>query len=442
MKEKLFVLSMDAMVREDVEYMMTKPNFSKIMEKRAEVERVTTIYPSITYPAHTSILTGCRPGKHGIYNNHPLKTYKDRIGHWYLYSKSIQVEDLFAAAKRAGCSTAAVYWPITGCNPNIDYIIDEYFFYYPNEGAEEAFARLGAGEEALQAVRENMHRFPTTRGSKELQITSTFDDFIMGCTCSLIRNQQPDVLLVHNCYMDSHRHHYGVFGDKTKECLDMLDVWLGEVYQAMVDAGVYEDTNFVILSDHGQMDFTRRIKMNVLLQRGGLLDVAPDGTLYDWQAYAQSNGMSATIHLRDHNNLTLRQRVYEYLKQLAAEGVWGFKQVYTVDEVRERYGTYGAFSYMVETDGDTAFSDDWLEPVESPVVLTDYRLGYATHGYEPEKGPQPVFMGRGPAFKEGAMIAKASVVDEAPTLAKILGQEMPQAEGRCLGELLNNRYYC
>jgi len=329
-----------------------------------------------------------------------------------------------------------LYWPITGCNPNIDYNIDEYFFFYPDEGVEEAFARLGAGEEALQAVRENLHRFPADRGSAQLKLTSTFDDFIMGCTCSLIRNQQPDVLLVHNCYMDSHRHRYGVFSDKTKECLDMLDVWLGEVYQAMSDAGVYEDTNFVILSDHGQMDFTRRIKMNALLQRGGFLDVAPDGTLYDWHAYAQSNGTSATIHLRDHNNLALRQRVYKYLKQLAAEGSWGFTEVYTVEEVRERYGTYGSFSFMVETDGNTTFSDEWLEPVESPVVLTDYRLGNATHGYQPEKDPQPIFLGSGPAFKEGVVLSCASVIDEAPTLARVLGQEMPQAEGRCLKELL------
>lgn len=275
MKEKLFVLSMDAMVHEDVEYMMTKPNFSKIMEKRAEVERVTTIYPSITYPAHTSIFTGCRPGKHGIYNNTPLKTYEDGITHWHLYSKSVQTEDLFAAAKRAGCSTAAVYWPITGCNPNIDYNIDEYFFDYPGEGIEEGFARLGAGEEALQAVRENLHRYPTSRDSQDPQLTSTFDDFLMGCTCSLIRNQQPDVLLVHNSYLDDYRHHYGVFGPQVKECLDMMDVWLSEVQQAMVDAGVYEDTNFVILSDHGQMDFNRRMKLNVLLVRGGFSGHCP-----------------------------------------------------------------------------------------------------------------------------------------------------------------------
>ena len=41
MKEKLFVLSVDAMVREDVAYMLTKPNFRKIMEKRANNSKNT-----------------------------------------------------------------------------------------------------------------------------------------------------------------------------------------------------------------------------------------------------------------------------------------------------------------------------------------------------------------------------------------------------------------
>ena len=127
MKQKLFVLSMDAMVHEDVAYLMTKPNFRKIMEKRAEVEGVTTVFPASTWPAHATLMTGCYPGKHGIFANFQLKTFNDGISHWVTNSSWVYAEDIFAAATRAGCTTASVYWPITANNPNVDYIINEYY---------------------------------------------------------------------------------------------------------------------------------------------------------------------------------------------------------------------------------------------------------------------------------------------------------------------------
>ena len=69
MKEKTIVFSMDAMVGADIAYLKTKPNFSRLFKDRCEIGKVCTIYPSITYPAHMSIMTGCRPGKHGVITN-------------------------------------------------------------------------------------------------------------------------------------------------------------------------------------------------------------------------------------------------------------------------------------------------------------------------------------------------------------------------------------
>lgn len=434
MKQKLFVFSMDAMVHEDVAYMEQKPNFQKIMAKRAEVEKVCSVYPASTYPAHTTLMTGCYPGKHRVYSNFPLRTVSDGISHWPLYSKSVFAEDIFAAAKRAGCTTAAVYWPITGNNPNIDHEINEYFFYYQDmDKPEEVFARQGADPVALQAVRENAHLLPTTRGSAELMPTSVFDPFIMGCACSLIRNAQPDLLMIHNCYLDSTRHRYGAFGPQVKDALDALDNWLGDLIAAMEEAGVYEDTNFVLLSDHGQMDWQRNVRLNVLLQQGGFLDIAPDGTLYDWQAYAQSNGFSTTVHLVDNTNPVLYDKVYDYLLRLQSEGQYGIEKVYTKEELAKLYGQDGPYSFMAEGTEGTVFANGFTGP-----IVTEQTPGktQGKHGNRPEKGPQPIFLAHGPAFREGAVLQNAKLVDVAPTLAAVLGQTMPQADGRPMTELL------
>ena len=105
-----------------------------------------------------------------------------------------------------------------------------------------------------------------------------------------------------------------------------------------------------------------------------------------------------------------------------------------MEETKEIYGTYGTFSFMVEGDGHTTFTDDWHGECSVPVeAIEGYR---AKHGYRPEKGPQPIFLASGPAFKPGAVVANAHVTDEAPTLAAVLGQTLPQADGRVLTELL------
>ncbi len=440
MKKKLVVLSVDAMVWEDVEYLRQKPNFQRLLRNCSGVERAETVYPSITYPAHVSIMTGCRAGKHGVFTNGALSSQRGPLA-WHYDGSVVQVEDIFAAAKRAGCSTAAVYWPVTGNNPNIDYLINEYFFLDdPSEDPHVGYGKYGASKEMLEVVDNNMGRWPYEyhiRGKLQLDMLKkyhTFDDFIIGCDCDIIRRFNPDVLLTHICMIDTLRHRYGLFNDKVLQGLDMVDEWLGELADAIEAVGELEDTNFVLLSDHGQMDFARRLKVNVLLRRGGFIDVDEKGDVTDWRAFSQSNGMSSTVWVR--GGEAVERQVYDYLQRLMEEGVWGFSKIHTRAEAAERFGMDGDFAFVVETDGYTAFGDSWDEPVVNNVDITDYRLGAATHGYEPQKGPQPVFLAKGPDFKENVMLPYGKVIDEAPTLAAVLGESMPQAEGKCMQEIL------
>lgn len=431
MKQKLFVISMDAMVREDIDYMLTKPNFQKILGKRAEVMKVRSIYPASTYPAHTTLMTGCYPQKHGVYSNFPLQTAFDGISHWPVESSRIFAEDLFAAAKGAGYTTAAVFWPITGNNPNVDHVINEYFFYYPGEDdhIEETFAAQGADEVALQAVRENLHLFPKARGKRTPEEVN-FDNFLMGCACSLIRNVKPDVLLVHNSWPDTNRHKEGVFSRLIPAVLDQVDAWLGDVAKAMEEAGVYEDTNFVLLSDHGQRDCSKAVNLNVLFEKEGLLQLAPDGTIYTWLAFAQANGMSTTVYLSDNTNEKLYERVYAVLKKLQEQEEYGIERIWTRRELAEQYHQSGPFSFMVEAVEGTLFTNAITGPATEEIPVK------GSHGYMPEKGPQPIFMGRGPAFCENASIEQANLVDVAPTLAAVLGVTLSEADGTVLTELL------
>ena len=171
MAKRLIVFSVDAMVTEDVEAMRSLPNFRKYLAGGSEFKNgMRTIYPSVTYPIHVSILTGCYADKHKVTSNFGFTT-EDKDATWLFSSENTAVEDIFAAAKRAGLSTASISWPVTGRNPNIDYLIDEYWFPHSGETMRAGFADMGSSEEMLDIMDSHTDLLPPA-GNRAARRTS------------------------------------------------------------------------------------------------------------------------------------------------------------------------------------------------------------------------------------------------------------------------------
>ena len=121
---------------------------------------------------------------------------------------------------------------------------------------------------------------------------------------------------------------------------------------------------------------------------------------------------------------------------MASEGIYGFERVYTLDELKDKYSYSGDFSFVLETDGYTAFSEHLSGPAVTSYDFGDYSVGRGKHGHAPEKGPQPIFIAKGPSFKSGVTLECGSILDHAPTLATVLGVTLKDAVGRCVNEIL------
>ena len=121
---------------------------------------------------------------------------------------------------------------------------------------------------------------------------------------------------------------------------------------------------------------------------------------------------------------------------MADEEVYGFTQVFTEPEIRQKEHLGGNFAFALETDGLTSFGESVTRPMVRALDFKDYRYGAATHGHLPDRGIQPVFSAKGPAFRENVTIERANLVDEAPTFAKVLGADLKDADGRVLEEFL------
>lgn len=439
MKKRIIVLSADAMVCEDVDKLRGLPNFQKYLAGGSEYKNgMRTIYPSVTYPIHVSMSTGCYAGKHQVTSNFNFTT-ENKNDNWKWFSDAIAVEDIFTAAKKAGYKTAAIAWPVTGCHPSIDYLMDEYWMPEPGDTLCSSFKRAGSSEEMLQILKNNakyLEKDYYLGGKKHFMVIPEVDDFIVHVSCDVIRQYQPEVTFIHTGAFDSYRHAHGAFSSYLDKGVEDLDKYIGLLMDACQEAGVAEDTNLFLVSDHGQRDINRAINLNVKLADAGLIELDKDGKVTDWQAYCFSNAMSALVYVKDPANAALKGKVYRVLRDLQSEGVFGIGRIYTAKEAREEEQLYGDFPFVIESDGYTSFGDSAVRPLVQNFDASDYRFGRATHGYMPDYGPQPVFVAKGPDIREGVTLQRGRVVDEAPTYAKLLGVKLPKADGKAIEEIL------
>lgn len=429
-KQKLIVISFDALVYEDTQYLKNKPNFAYIMENGAMANRVKSIYPALTYPCHTTMITGCYPDKHGVINN----TYDviSKAPPFKFDHENVTCEDLMDVCKKAGLTTASIGWPVSGNHPSVDYLIPECWPIgkATDEEFKELYINLGTKKELFDEVVAPYFDLRLKRGQPETSY------FYANICATLIKKYQPDVIAIHPSVIDTFRHKTGVFSPLVTEGLDHCDKILEIIIDATKKAGVFEDTNFVVTADHGQLDVTQAVNLNCIFAENGLIDVDKNENVKSYKAWSfPMGGMSAYIRLSDPSDKQLYNEVYDLLKEKRDEGTWGFSEVFTREECRKMH-LDGDFSFVVETDGHTRFENAWTGDacIKVQSGISGQLLG--DHGYHPDKGPKPTFIACGPAIKKGAIIENANLVDGAPTYAKILGVNLPNADGRALEELL------
>lgn len=336
-------------------------------------------------------------------------------------------------------STASFFWPVTGKHKNIDWLMNEYWMPNPGDTLRSSFRDAGSSEAMLDIIEKNTCYLPEgyEKGGKTAFMKwPAVDNFIIHVACDVIKEHAPEVVFVHTGTFDSFRHSYGVFNTHMQKAIHNLDQYIGMLMDACKEAGVLEDTNLVLVSDHGQQDIKRTININVLLADKGFIDVDENGEVRDYKAFSFSNAMSALIYLKESANPQLKQSVFEYLKELEAEGIYGIGKVYTAEEIRDKENLEGDFSFVIESDGYTSFGDRAIRPLVQKFDADDYRFGHATHGYLPKYGPQPVFVAKGPDFKENVKISRGRIVDEAPTYARILGVSLAEADGNAMEKMV------
>lgn len=414
-RNKLVVVSLDSLGFRDLDELgYLVPHISQLMKQGTWVKRVRGIFPTLTYPSHTSIITGQYPAVHGVVNN--TKLQPQRLSpDWYWYRKDVQATPLYDVAHDAGLTTAAFLWPVTA-GSQIDYNLAEIF---PNRiWTNQVLVSLKASS-PLFLLQMN-HRYGHLRhGIKQPWL----DDFITACAVDTLKNKQPDLTLIHLVDMDSMRHRYGVRSAQAQHALQRLDRRVAQIVQATKDAGTYDRTNFVLLGDHYQINVQKMIHLNMLFAQQGWLMPLAGKTTYrnNWRVTAKTCDGETYVYTRDSVD-TGR------LKQLIA-GVEGVEHIYDGAEA-VKLGADPRCTFLIEAKPGYYFTDE----VNRPAVVEDVdpdSLGthdryQGVHGYGPNQpGYFTTAVFAGPDVNQGATVAGAHLVDEGPTFAQLLGLHYP-----------------
>ncbi len=419
MNKKTLVISIDALISDDIPLLEALPNLGPIVKGAAQVRDIECIYPTLTYPCHVSIMTGCYPDKHGIVHNERLQVNvpKPQWNWWY---KDIRVKTMLDYAKAAGLSTATVTWPVMAGSA-ADYNIAEIWAPTINDDPTDICTQANS-----PAVAEIFER---NKGRLKWMLTPEFDNYAEHCGAEIIETFQPDLMFIHFSYVDHQRHQNGVKGEKVNEALRFVDDKIGTLVAALNRQNLLGKTNIVILGDHGQINVSHLFNLNKLFYDRGLIDVDEQGKITGWRMYAQSCAFSAHIHLGPAMD---RNEAAAILKEIQQTYPQEIEKVWTAEEALNQWHMKGDFEFVVEAVTSVSFGKNLTGDLIESVDNSDYKFSVATHGHLPTKGDQPPFILSGPDIKMGVQIQGAKLVDEAPTIMKIYGIVMEDIDGHPL----------
>jgi len=248
---------------------------------------------------------------------------------------------------------------------------------------------------------------------------------------------QPDIMLVKMCDLDGARHTYGVSHPAVEEQLHKHGLELEAIMEALRRKGTLDDTNIVILGDHGMTDISEVLLLNQLFCQEGFLRADGDGNITDYDAICHSTGLAAYIELRDPNDIDMRLRMRAFLESLRHDPDIALTTVMCAEEALASFGVEGPFDFIIESSRPMSFGEKLSKNgYWGSQAAGDHKIGAATHGGGPVREELTFFAACGPAVRQGAAVARRPLVDEAPTLARMMGFEMHDIDGTPILDIL------
>jgi len=389
------------------------PTLRRFVTEGAYAEGVQGVIPTVTYPSHTTLITGVWPAKHGILSNTVFEPLRTGPANWYWYADDIRAPTLWDAAARAGWTTASIQWPVS-VGARVTWNIPEYWRSGGDEDAKLLRALSTPG--LLTELEADLGPYP-----RKLEIG---DDEARGrFAARLLEKKRPALLTLHLIALDHTQHETRPFSAETFAVLERQDAVVAKLRETA--ERLAPGRAFVaVVSDHGFARVDTNLNLFVAFREAGLLGVER-GRVADWKAIPWTSGGSAAIVLKDPADGATRGQVRALLDKLAGDPANGIDRVLDADALHAR-GGYPPAAFVV------GLKPGWqMGSTLSGAVLSAGKGG--NHGHLPDVPDlRASFFLVGPGVPAGRALGLIDMRDVAPTLARRAGLSLPTADGKIL----------
>jgi predicted AlkP superfamily pyrophosphatase or phosphodiesterase len=396
------------------------PNLTAMKLGGSYADGVEGVYPSVTYPAHTTLITGARPATHGIVQNRIFEPPPaQQTGEWYWFSEAIKCETLWSVAKKYGLSTASVGWPVT-VGADIDYNVPEIFDPKDVKSPKRTIQYSTPG--LLEKALGGQHADDSTDGRR-----TRISEYI-------IENYKPNLMLIHLIALDDAHHKTGPRSRESLATAERMDAYVGRIIAAIKRSGIFDKTTLLLVSDHGFAPVEKKFEPGVVLVKEKLINLDSAGKPQpDWKAYPWNAGGSCAIVLKDPDDKETGAKVTEIFQKITKRVASPIYRISNRSDL-DRLGAIPSAVLMLDATSGFAFGDAFTGPEIHDSL--DYR---GTHGHLPSRQElRSALIIYGETARIGARVGIARMIDIGPTAAAALGLVLPNAEGLAIRELLKS----
>jgi len=392
------------------------PNLRRFLTEGGYATGVRGVLPSVTYPSHTTLLTGASPARHGIVGNTTFDPLQINQAGWFWYASDIKVPTLWQAAKGAGLSVGNVHWPVSVGAAGIDWNLPQIWRTGHDDDAKlmTALASPGlvgdleglTGERYAQGINEDLDG----------------DENRGRFAVALIRRHKPQFLTIYFAALDNQEHIDGPGTPPANAVLERIDAAVGEVIAA--ERAAHPDAVIALVSDHGFAPVAHETNLFRAFVEADLIKLGPDGKIVSWEAMPWPTGGSAAVVLARPDDPVLKALVAGKLAALQCDVANGIADIADAREIAAMGGNPRAsffVNFQIGTSAGT-FADQ-------AKGLTGTPKNKGTHGWFPAAPEmRATFLIMGPGIPAGKSLGEIDQRVIAPTLAGFMGAKLGGAE--------------